>query len=92
MCCLRYEQDSYRRFMIWVPGVGETVVTERGEARVVAHDVMSEKVTLELEGGERFTLPASYFGPEPAEVEIEIEESEDEIVEDTDMELDEDLE
>ncbi len=92
MCCLRYEQDSYRRFMIWVPGVGETVVTERGEARVVAHDVMSEKVTLELEGGEKFTLPASYFGPEPAEVEIEIEESEDEIVEDTDMELDEDLE
>lgn len=92
MCCLRYEQDSYRRFMVWVPGVGETVVTERGEARVVAHDVMSEKVTLELEGGERFTLPASYFGPEPAEVEIEIEESEDEIVEDTDMELDEDLE
>jgi len=92
MCCLRYEQDSYRRFMVWVPGVGETVVTERGEARVVAHDVMSEKVTLELEGGEKFTLPASYFGPEPAEVEIEIEESEDEIVEDTDMELDEDLE
>jgi len=92
MCCLRYEQDSYRRFMLWVPAVGERVVTERGEARVVLHDVMSESVTLELEGGEKFTLPASYFGPEPAEVEIDIEEADDEIVEDSDIELGEELE
>lgn len=92
MCCLRYEQDSYRRFTLWVPGVGERVETERGPARVVAHDMMSEKVTLELEDGEKFTLPASYFGPEPAEVEIAMEEAEDEIVEDSDMELREELE
>ncbi len=92
MCCLRYEQDSYRRFTLWVPAVGEKVETERGEARVVAHDMMGEKVTLELEGGEKFTLPASYFGPEPAEVEIEIEEAEDEIVEDTELDLDAGLE
>ncbi len=92
MCCLRYEQESYRRFMIWVPSVGERVETERGPARVVAHDMMGEKITLELDDGERFTLPASYFGPEPADAEIEIEESEDEIVEDSDMELGEGLE
>jgi cell fate regulator YaaT (PSP1 superfamily) len=92
MCCLRYEQDSYRRFMLWVPGVGEMVETERGPARVVAHDTMGEKVTLELDDGEKFTLPASYFGPEPADVEFAMDEAEDEIVEDSDMELDEDLE
>ena len=89
MCCLRYEQDSYRRFMVWVPAVGEKVETERGEARVVLHDVMGESVTLELESGEKFNVPASYFGPEPAVEELEIEEAEDEIVEDTDIELDE---
>ncbi|RJP32244.1 MAG: stage 0 sporulation protein [Actinobacteria bacterium] len=91
MCCLRYEQDSYRRFMLWVPAVGERVVTERGEARVILHDVMGESVSLELESGEKFTLPASHFGPEPAEVEIDIEEAEDEIVEDSDIELGEEL-
>jgi cell fate regulator YaaT (PSP1 superfamily) len=87
MCCLRYEQDSYRRFMLWVPAVGEKVETERGTARVISHDMMSEKVTLELEDGEKFAVPASYFGPEPAEVEIPLEEAEDEIVEDGDLEL-----
>jgi cell fate regulator YaaT (PSP1 superfamily) len=92
MCCLRYEQDSYRRFMLWVPGVGEKVSTERGEARVIAHDVIGEKVTLELEGGERFSMSASCFGPEPAEVDMELEEAEDEMVEDTDMELGEEME
>lgn len=92
MCCLRYEQDSYRRFRLWVPGVGERVDTERGPARVVAHDMMNEKITLELDDGERFTLPASRFGPEPAEVEIAMEEAEDEIVEESDLELGEELE
>ena len=67
MCCLRYEQDAYRRFLHWVPAVGESVETERGVAKVIAHDVMNESVTLELEEGERFTLPASHFGPEPTE-------------------------
>jgi len=90
MCCLRYEQDSYRRFQLWVPAIGEKVETERGEARVIGHDVLEEKVTLELEDGEKFTLPAEYFGPMPQEVEIEAEEGEDEIVEDTDEELAED--
>jgi len=92
MCCLRYEQDEYRRFLHWVPGVGDTVLTERGEARVISHDVLNESVTLELEEGEKFSLPASYFGPEPEELEPELEEAEDEIVEDTDEEIAQDLE
>lgn len=83
MCCLRYEQDSYRRFLLRVPAVGEMVRTERGEARVLSHDVLEEKVALELPDGERFTLPVEYFGPEPEEIEVEAEEGEDEIVEDS---------
>ncbi len=89
MCCLRYEQDSYRRFTQWVPPLGERVETERGPAKVIAHDMMSERVTLELEDGERFTLPASHFGPEPARAEAAIEEAEGRMVEDADLELDE---
>ncbi|MBC7253531.1 MAG: stage 0 sporulation family protein [Actinobacteria bacterium] len=87
MCCLHYEQDAYRRFLRWVPAVGEEVETERGKARVAAHDVLHERVVLELEDGEKFTVPATYFGPPPQEVEPEEEEVEDEIVEDTDEEL-----
>jgi len=87
MCCLRYEQDVYRRFLLRVPAIGETVDTERGEARVVGHDVLEERVILELEDGEKFDLPADYFGPEPEELDIEEEEAEDEVVEDQDEEL-----
>jgi cell fate regulator YaaT (PSP1 superfamily) len=92
MCCLRYEQDAYRRFLLWVPGIGDKVETEQGEARVVGHDVLEEKVLLELEDGEKLTLPAEYFGPMPEGVDIETEEAEDEIVEDSDIELTEDME
>ncbi|MDY6797006.1 MAG: stage 0 sporulation family protein [Actinomycetota bacterium] len=87
MCCLRYEQDSYRRFLLRVPPIGDTVETEKGEASVAAHDVLEEKVVLELEDGEKLTLPVDYFGPEPEELELEAEETEDEIVEDEDEEL-----
>jgi cell fate regulator YaaT (PSP1 superfamily) len=87
MCCLRYEQDAYRRFQFWVPGIGEKVMTDRGEAKVTGHDVMEERVTLELEGGEKLTVSADYFGPMPQEVEIDVDEVEDEIVEDSDEDL-----
>lgn len=89
MCCLRYEQDSYRRFLLWVPDIGERVETEQGAGRVIAHDVMHEKVTVELESGEKVVLPSSWFGPEPRELEMEPEEGEDEVVEDADLELEE---
>lgn len=89
MCCLRYEQDVYRRFLLRVPAVGEVIETERGEARIIGHDVLDEKVILELEDGDKFTLTADYFGPEPEELEIEEEEAEDEVVEDQDEELSE---
>lgn len=92
MCCLHYEQDAYRRFAHWVPVVGQAVETERGRAKVVGHDVLKEQVVLELEEGDRFTLPADHFGPEPAEVAPAPEEVEDEIVEDTDGELPGDVE
>jgi cell fate regulator YaaT (PSP1 superfamily) len=92
MCCLRYEQDAYRRFQLWVPAIGETVETERGEAKVIGHDVLEEKVLLELADGEKFALDAEYFGPMPESVEMELEEAEDEIVEDTDEELTGDME
>ena len=89
MCCLRYEQDVYRRFLHRVPAVGEVIDTERGEARVIGHEVLDERVVLELEDGDRYTLAADYFGPEPEELEIEEEEAEDEVVEDQDEELSE---
>lgn len=92
MCCLRYEQEAYRCFLLWVPEVGEKVMTERGEARVMAHDVLEEKVILELEDGEKMTVTADFFGPRPSEEDIKTEEEvEDEIVEDSDEELREDI-
>jgi cell fate regulator YaaT (PSP1 superfamily) len=91
MCCLRYEQEAYRRFLVWVPDIGEKVSTEQGEARVIAHDVLEEKVVLELEDGEKLTVEADFFGPRPSDEEVITEVAEDEIVEDTDEELSEEI-
>ncbi|MEJ5186295.1 MAG: stage 0 sporulation family protein [Candidatus Geothermincolales bacterium] len=80
MCCLRFEYDQYRRFLLRVPAVGEEVEVEGSPARVVAHDYLHERVILEREDGERLVLPADHFGPEP-ELEEEMPEPvEDEIV------------
>jgi cell fate regulator YaaT (PSP1 superfamily) len=56
LCCLAYEQPTYQAARGRVPRVGDTVVTERGQGRVIARSVLKENVTIQLEDGANATF------------------------------------
>jgi cell fate regulator YaaT (PSP1 superfamily) len=51
MCCLVYEQQTYRKAKANMPSVGKTVVTALGKGVVRSLDVVSDKVTVRLDAG-----------------------------------------
>ena len=55
-CCLRYEYDTYRSLKEDLPAVGSRVVTARGEGRVVAHEILAQKLVLELDDHRRIIV------------------------------------
>jgi cell fate regulator YaaT (PSP1 superfamily) len=55
-CCLRYEYDTYRSLEGALPSVGSRVVTAKGEGRVVAQEVLAQKLVLELDDHRRIIV------------------------------------
>jgi cell fate regulator YaaT (PSP1 superfamily) len=52
-CCLRYEFDTYQALERELPAVGSRVVTRRGQGRVIALEVLAQKVVIEFEDRRR---------------------------------------
>lgn len=52
-CCLRYEFDTYRALERDLPPVGSRIVTRRGEGRVIALEILAQKVVVEFEDRRR---------------------------------------
>ena len=50
-CCLRYEYDTYKEYQRELPKVGATVMTREGQGRVVAQEILAQKVLVNYEGG-----------------------------------------
>lgn len=72
MCCLMYEHRTYVEARRRFPREGKSLRTARGEERVVAVDIWSERVTLKDREGGRRTVPldelkneVSASGPAP---------------------------
>jgi cell fate regulator YaaT (PSP1 superfamily) len=57
-CCLRYEYDTYRSLEKALPSVGSRVVTAKGEGRVVAQEILAQKLVLELDDHRRIIVGA----------------------------------
>ena len=55
-CCLRYEFDTYQALERELPGVGSRVVTQRGQGRVLAQEILAQKVVVELEDHRRIVV------------------------------------
>ncbi len=62
MCCLRFENECYRRFNRRVPALGSEINLDGESYRVVALDVIHEKVVLQNENGDRVAVDAAEFG------------------------------
>jgi cell fate regulator YaaT (PSP1 superfamily) len=58
-CCLRFEQDVYEDFQAALPPVGSRVLTQKGQGRVLAQEVLARRVLLEFEDGRRLPVAVS---------------------------------
>ena len=63
LCCLAYEQPMYQAARGRVPRVGDTVLCERGQGRVIARNVLKENVTVQLDDGVNVTFPIEEVKP-----------------------------
>jgi cell fate regulator YaaT (PSP1 superfamily) len=53
MCCLTFENDTYRQLKKGYPKIGKIVNTNKGSGKVTRHNVICNRLTVRLkEGGE----------------------------------------
>lgn len=52
-CCLRFEQHVYEEFLQQLPAVGTRILTSKGQAKVLAQEILARKVLAEFEDGRR---------------------------------------
>lgn len=57
-CCLRFEQDVYEEFQQELPPVGSRVLTDKGQGRVLAQEILARRLLVEFEDGRRLQIPA----------------------------------
>ncbi|HEX4591966.1 MAG TPA: regulatory iron-sulfur-containing complex subunit RicT, partial [Gemmataceae bacterium] len=55
-CCLRFEQEVYEEFQEQLPAVGSRVVTNKGQGRVLAHEILARRLLIEFEDGRRLPV------------------------------------
>jgi cell fate regulator YaaT (PSP1 superfamily) len=58
-CCLRFEQDVYEEFQASLPPVGSRVLTQKGQGRVLAQEVLAQRLLIEFEDGRRLPVAAA---------------------------------
>ncbi len=57
-CCLRFEQDVYEEFQKELPPIGARVVTEKGQGKVLAQEILARRLLVEFEDGRRLPIAA----------------------------------
>ena len=55
-CCLRFEQDVYEEFQKELPPVGSRVLTNKGQGRVLHHEILARRLLVEFEDGRRLPV------------------------------------
>jgi cell fate regulator YaaT (PSP1 superfamily) len=58
-CCLRYEYDTYEALQKELPPLGSDVVTSRGRARVLAQEILADKLLVETEDHRRVLIDSA---------------------------------
>lgn len=57
-CCLRYEFETYQDFEQKLPQAGSTILTEHGRGRVLAQEILAQRVLVELDDKRRILVSA----------------------------------
>jgi cell fate regulator YaaT (PSP1 superfamily) len=58
-CCLRYEYETYEQLQKELPPVGAQVVTGKGRARILAQEILSAQLLVEMEDHRRILINAN---------------------------------
>jgi cell fate regulator YaaT (PSP1 superfamily) len=58
-CCLRFEQDVYEEFQKELPPVGSRVLTNKGQGKVLAQEILARRLLVEFEDGRRLPVAAT---------------------------------
>jgi cell fate regulator YaaT (PSP1 superfamily) len=51
MCCLSYENETYRSFKEKFPKIGKKINTTGGKGKVIRHNVMRNRIVIRLDEG-----------------------------------------
>jgi cell fate regulator YaaT (PSP1 superfamily) len=86
-CCLRYEYDTYREMERVLPAVGSKVVTSKGRGRVIAQEILAQKLVVEFEDQRRMIVaPDDIEGVEAPrrrpEPHVDFDDDDDEVPDD----------
>jgi len=58
-CCLRYEYETYEALQKELPPIGSNVTTEYGRARILNHEILSQKLLVETEDKRRMLIDSA---------------------------------
>ena len=56
MCCLSYENETYKELMKNLPKIGQEIKTEKGKGKVVALNPLKKSVTVEIADGKQIEV------------------------------------
>lgn len=59
MCCLTYENSTYRDLKSGVPKIGKLVETPKGKGRVIRHNVIAGRLAIRMEDGLELEFPVA---------------------------------
>ncbi len=57
MCCLTFENATYKDLKEKFPKVGKPVITKNGKGKVVRHNVLKDQLVVRLDGGSEVEVP-----------------------------------
>lgn len=58
-CCLRYEYDTYEDLQRELPPIGSDIVTDKGRARILNHEILSQQLLVQTEDDRRVLIGLS---------------------------------
>jgi cell fate regulator YaaT (PSP1 superfamily) len=76
-CCLRYEFEGYQALEQELPPVGARVVTARGTGRVLAQEILAQRIVVELEDRRRVVASRDEIQSVQSGARPRVEESDD---------------
>jgi len=64
MCCLAYEYETYAEMKKNLPKVGKKITTSHGPGKIRQVNVITKKISIEMEDGRIIEMTTDQFKPE----------------------------